>query len=244
MARISITFLFFILRTLIYGQELQYGLILPEKVEREGICCIYAPKEGFQVYARPGGTRTGVLTRNPDADNEYETYYQIYFVDGQTGKAEQLEIDPFREVGNRIWSVTYFERRDGFVRVYNTERNFWLSEQEIARKGFKLTEWQEFLADNTGYLTGFFAESPGLNLRTSPDADSEVIMAVRGVINQIIPTREHSGPWTRVKVIVHKENPCDTGLSKEDNIKEELEGWIKIVGDNGSPNVWYYPRGC
>ena len=244
MARILIALLFFSIHTRTLSQELQHGLIMPETAEREGICCIYTPREGFHVYARPGGTPFGILTRNPDTNNDFESYYNIFFVDGQNGKAEQLEIDPFREIGNKIWALTYFERRNGFVRIYTTERNFWLSEQEITRKDFKLTGWQEFLVDNSGYLTGFFAESPGLNLRISPDTDSEVIMPLRGVTNQILPTREHSGPWTKVKVIIHKENPCKTQLSKENNIQEELEGWIKIVGDDGSPNVWYYPRGC
>jgi hypothetical protein len=45
-------------------------------------------------------------------------------------------------------------------------------------------------------------------------------------------------------VIIHYEHPCRTNLSKEQNIKEKLEGWIKIVDDYGKPNVWFEARGC
>ena len=54
----------------------------------------------------------------------------------------------------------------------------------------------------------------------------------------------NEGPWTKVKVKKYREHPCTTGLSQNEIVEYELEGWVKIVDDNGRPNVWYYPRGC
>ncbi len=244
MAKLYLIILFLIFFTPVPGQVLQHGLIMPEQVEQEGICCVYSPKEGFSIYDRPGGAKTGILTRNIEQRIGFESYYQIYFVDAQTGKATQIGLDHFQEVGYKVWAVSYFERRNGFVRITDAAREYWISEREIDKHGFKLIEWQDFLSENAGFLTGFFANSPGLNLREGPDTDSLVIMALRGTTNQILPAKEHSGPWTKVKVIIYKENPCETNLSIERNIKEEHEGWIKIVDDYGKPNVWFYPRGC
>lgn len=236
--------LFLILNTQVSGQVLQNGLIMPKQTEREGICCVYAPEKGFSVYNKPGGEKIGILTRNIDQNYGGESYYQIYLVDGKTKKASQIELDNFQEIGYQIWAITYFERRSGFVRIINGKYNYWLNEREIDKQGFKLTEWQDFLSENTGYLMGYYAKTPGLNLREGPDTDSKIIRALRGVTNQIMPTREHTGPWTKVKVIIHKENPCRTNLAEDNNIQQELEGWIKIVDDNGRPNVWYNAEGC
>ncbi len=244
MTRIVTTLLFLTSHMLAYGQELQHGLIMPEKIETEGICCIFTPPEGFTVYERPGGEKTGTLTRNISEREGFESFFEIYFVDVNTQKATEITVDHFREVGYRKWALTYFERRNGFVRIIDRQYNYWLSEREIANKGFQLMEWQDFVAENPTFLQGFFAISPGLNLRESPTTESEIIEVLKGVRNRIDPTDEHSGLWTKVEVTIFKEDPCNTHLSKEKNIEQELEGWIKIVDDSGKPNVSFRPRGC
>ena len=244
MTKIIFTIIFWVSSTLAFGQEFQHGLILPEETENEELCCIYSPRQGFSVYGKPGGSRIGTLTRYTEENKNFDSYYQIYFIDGKSGNAARIALDDFQEIGYKIWAVTYFEKRNGFVRIIDEDYSYWLSEREIENHGFRLREWQEFLSDNAGYLMGFYAKSPGLNLREGPDTDSNVIMALRGTTNQILPQKEHSGAWTKVKVILLKEKPCETNLSEKNNIKEELEGWIKIVDDYGKLNVWYYPRGC
>jgi hypothetical protein len=50
--------------------------------------------------------------------------------------------------------------------------------------------------------------------------------------------------WVNINVKKYKEHPCVSELNENELIEEKFEGWVKIVTDNGLPNVWYYSRGC
>tara|TARA_R110002074_G_scaffold147405_1_gene298077 strand:+ start:438 stop:1169 length:732 start_codon:yes stop_codon:yes gene_type:complete len=227
-----------------YGQELQNGLILPEKNEDEEICCIYSPKNGFTVYDQPNGEEIGRLIRNVDQNVNDQSFYQIYFVDLKTKKETKIGLEHFQEIAYEIWAITYSEKRNGFVKIRYSNQDLWLKQSEIESVGFALVEWQSFLTDNVDNLLGYYANDLGLNLREKPKTASRIIRTLKGDTNQISPTNEHNGLWTKVKVIISKEHPCGTDLTEEENIIEEVEGWIKIVDDNGLPNLWYYSRGC
>ena len=229
---------------LTYGQVLQNGLILPEQSEDNEICCIYAPKNGFTVYAEPNGELVGLLTRSVDQNVGDQSSYRIYFVDQKAKTETQIGLEYFQEIGYEVWALTYSERKDGFVKIKYETQNYWLKESEIQKVGFSLVEWQSFLTENVDNLLGFYANDLGLNLREKPNTDARIITTLKGDTVQISPTKEHNGLWTKVKVVISKEHPCVTDLTEVENIIEELEGWIKIVDDNGLPNLWYYSRGC
>jgi len=225
------------------GQVLQNGLILPSASSKENSCCIYSPKDGFTVYENPGGLIVGKLTRDASKNQSEQSDYEIDFVDISTKSKTKVGRENFREVGYETWCVTYFERRDGFVRVVNEKSNYWLNEAEIQKLGFAVVEWQEFLSNNEN-LMGFYANEPGLNLREGPTKESRILKTLRGELYEISPTIEHNGLWTKVKIVKRKQHPCESSITEKDNIEYELEGWIKIVDDSGEPNVWYYARGC
>ena len=226
-----------------FGQVLQNGLILPTAANTENSCCIYSPEVGFTVYENPRGLIVGKLTRDVSKNQSDQSAYEIYFVDISTKTKTKLDLVNFREVDYEIWSITYFERRDGFVRVVNENSNYWLNEAEIQKLGFAVVEWQAFLS-NSKNLMGFSANDPGLNLREGPTKEARIIKTLRGDLYEISPTNEHNGLWTKVKIVKRKEHPCETTLTEKDNIEYELEGWIKIVDDSGQPNVGYNARGC
>ena len=234
----------FLTCTMAYGQVLQSGLILPNNYEDEGICCIYAPSNGFTIYDQPNGEITGKLTRNAAQNTDNQSYYRIYFVDDRNKTETQIELENFWQIGYEIWALTYNERQNGFVKLKIENQNLWLKESEVKNMKFELVEWQTFLSDNAGKVLGFYANEPGLNLREQPNTSSRIIKTLRGDLHEISPTNEHIGLWTKVKVIIMKEHPCETELTEEENIEEILEGWIKILDDDGLPNVWNYSRGC
>jgi len=243
MSRIIIIFAFFSFN-LTFGQNLQNGLIFPNKNEGEEICCVYMPKQGFEIYDHPDGELVGRLTKNVEQNAGDQSDYRVYFVDFKNKTETQIRLEYFQEIGYEIWALTYFERRNGFVKLRYDEKALWLKESDIQNEGFELVEWQSFLSQNLYRLLGFYANDPGLNLRERPNEDSKLIKTLRGDTNHIIPTNESSGHWTKVKVIISKEHPCGSELKEEENIIQELAGWIKIVDDNGLPNIWYYSRGC
>ena len=242
--KVIITIFFIFIIHLTFGQTFQNGLILPDKNEDEEICCIYSPKDGFKIYDGPNGKLIGILTRNVTQNTGDQSSYRIYFVDNQTNTEQLIELDNFQEIGYEVWALTYKQIKDDFVNLNIKNKNFWLKINDIQKDGFALTKWQTFLSNNVDNLLGYYANDPGLNLREQPNLNSRITRILKGDINQISPTKEHNGHWTKVKVIISKEHPCGADLTEKENIKEELEGWIKIVDDDGKPNVWYYSRGC
>ena len=81
-------------------------------------------------------------------------------------------------------------------------------------------------------------------MRALPSTDSDLILTFNGDLFEIAPTEQAEGNWVKVKVIKYKEHPCLSELNQEELIEQKFEGWLKLVDDNGSPNVWYYSRGC
>jgi hypothetical protein len=238
--------LFFLCLTtqFVIGQNKQNGLILPLNTKDPEICCIYSPKSGFKVFNSPNGKEIGILTRTIKTNTGAQAPYRIFFVDKVTNKVTQIDLNNFQEIEYEILSIKYFERRNGFVRIVNKSVDYWLSEKEIKDKGFKLSEWQQFLIDKSGHVLGYYAKDPGLHLRAKPTTESKILKKLVGDLFEITPTEECEGNWTKVKVRKYKEHPCVSDPTKSENIEYELEGWIKIVDNEGNPNVWYYSRGC
>ncbi|BDC99072.1 SH3 domain-containing protein [Persicobacter psychrovividus] len=225
-----------------YGQGFQNGLILPTQGFNQEICCIYSPKEGFNVYDNPNGEVVGRITRNVAQNVGDQSFYRIYHINHQTKAENQIDLKFFKEIGYEIWAIPYSQREKEFVKFSYSNQDLWLKQSEIEALGFKLVGWESFLMANMDNLLGYYAN--GLNLREKPNIDSRIIRNLKGETNQIVLTNEKNGTWTKVKIIIHKKHPCVTNLSEKENIIEELEGWLKIVDCNGLPNIWYYSRGC
>lgn len=231
---ISITL--FILGNSLFSQSLQSGLIFPTSVE-DVYCCIYVAKDGFKVYDKPNGKLIGSITSK---DNSFSAF----FIDNLTQNKSELSHEDLYQVGYEIYSIPFFERKNGFIGILNKKENYWLKESEVKSQSFEFVEWQRFLAENANEVLGFYANEPGLNLREKSTTDSKIIMPLKSDMQQIIPTNEHKGLWTKVKVIITKEHVCETSLSELENFVEIKEGWIKILDDGGMPNVHFYARGC
>ena len=229
-----------------HARNYQNGLILPDSPSgrEDAICCIYTPEEGFSVYGSPGGKLTGKLTRRGNAAVDEQFAYKLFFDHVSDGRVTEIDLSNLKQIGYQIWAISHLERRDGYVRVMGTRFDYWLSEEEIKRKGFKVENWQNFLHSHADDLLGYYANDPGLNLRIAPDPGSKILAVLKGELFEIIPSDQHDGPWTEVRVKKYREHPCRTDMGLDDILEFELTGWIKIVDDNGAPNVWYYSRGC
>ena len=229
-----------------FGQGFKSGLILPDFriVDENEVCCIFVPKDGFNVYDSPKGQKIGTFIRLTDSKQDDQAPYKLYLYKPEKKVRELFELSNFQEIGYEIWALTFIDRKDGFIQVIGNKSNYWLEEKEIAKKGFKTETWQNFLFEKVGDLLGFYAKDPGLNLREKPDTNSKIISTLKGDLFEITPTAENIGGWTKVKVKKYREHPCSSDLNEIEIIEFELEGWIKIVDDNGQPNVWYYSRGC
>ncbi|UCH66656.1 MAG: hypothetical protein JSW63_05905 [Ignavibacterium sp.] len=118
--------IFILITKFCFAQQYQNGLILPDfdKVEESEVCCIYSPKEGFTVFNTPQGDKIGTLTRMTESNKDDQAPYKIFFIDNATDTVKQIELSKFKEIGNETWVITYFERKNGFVRIVESNVDY------------------------------------------------------------------------------------------------------------------------
>lgn len=226
---------------ILFSQEFKSGLILPKSTEdwySEKYCCIISPDRGFSIFNKPKGKKIGNLKRK-NSSNE-QSKYQI-FISLNTSADQPFE--NYREIGYEIFAINFIASKDGFLKL-NDKTDLWLSQSEIEKQNFKPISWKDFLLKQNEKVLGFNANEPGLNVRKGPNSDSEVIGSCRGDLFEIKLTKEFSGNWGKVKITKYKEHPCQTDLEEKENIELKYEGWVKIIDDNGEPNIWSYNKGC
>lgn len=88
--------------------------------------------------------------------------------------------------------------------------------------------------------TEWYANEPGLNLRTGPSTNFEITATLKGDLWGISPTKETKGNWCKVTATHYREHPC---LGGDNLVIETLTGWIKLISDEQTPNVWNNGKG-
>ena len=194
--------------------------------------CLNFSSEGFTVY-NLDKEKTGRL----EASNDW---YSLYFINNSNVKTK---IGDFHQVGYEAYALVYKLQNDGFVEIGVNEQPFLLRIEEIETLGFKAVPWIQHLIRKCGYGR-CYAKTPGMNLRTTPSVDSDVIGLVHGDLFEISVMDDCNGNWCKVIVTKSKEHFCVTSLNDEDNLEYTKEGWMKVLDDDGSSNLFYYPRGC
>ncbi len=238
--------LFLSLSSISFSQTHQNGLIIPKDFHLDSFdnyCCVFAPVEGFNIYDGPNGNKIGKVIQKQQANLAISELYSIFLVNGKNPIYKNFN-KGLTEVGYELYAMSFFKAKAGFVKIYTKKSSYWLKVSELEQQGFKVSNWQDFLVANNKKLLGYYANKPGLNLRSEPTRDAKVLKTLRGDLFEIHLKKEAQGNWNKVKVIKYQEHPCKGHLTKDENIEYILEGWIKTIDDSGTPNVWYYARGC
>ena len=223
------TILTFIASGHLNAQGITNGLIMPD--EGFNICCYYIPSSGLKVYEQPNGKAVGELTLGTaDKNNEvYDASIQL------KDRKINFGYPNMEMVGYEIMAMTFKDAQSNFVKLQN---GYWLDINEITSKKLKLTSWMEYIINKD---TEWYANDPGLNLREYPSADSKILATLKGDLWGIKPSNEIKGNWCKVSVTHYRIHPC----SGEDNlIIKTFTGWIKLISDEETPNVWHYGKGC
>jgi hypothetical protein len=226
------------------AQTKEAGLLLPTvdslRYTNE-YCCILSPKNGFKLYNAPNGKVVGTLQLEI-RENDNQSPYFIYLT--TTEDKEQLATDNFKLIGNEIYAIPFYEKRNSFVRILVDKGNYWIAEKELNKIHFTAKSWINFLLEENEKVLGYYAKAPGLRIRKEPTTSSDLVEAIRGDLFEIKLSNEIKGQWCKVSVTKYKEHPCETDLEDKDNIERIIEGWMKIIDDNGDSNLWYYAKGC
>lgn len=230
MKHLLFTFTFLVVQ-LVNAQEIVNGVIMPTE-EFEG-CCVYIPNSGLTVYEKANGPEIGRLVLG-EQDNNREVYSAFLEVNGERIKFAYPNL---HMVGYEVMAMVYVDNKGEFVKTNN---GYWLKTEELRSKGLILTSWMDYLINKEDVL-GWYANDPGLNLRTEPSVKSEILATLKGNLWEITPTKETSGLWCKVFVKEYRKHPCS---GEEDLVIRTLEGWVKLLSDEQTPNVWNYGKGC
>ncbi len=213
----------------VYSQEFTTGLIMPNK--EFNVCCVYIPVSGLKIYNQPNGKTEGkIYLGKPDNNNEF--YIALI---QKNGIEKKLESTNFEMVGYELMALVFVDIESEFVKLTN---GYWISKEELKSKSLKLTSWMGYVI---GKNSEWYANEFGLNLRTGPSTDYKKIITLKGDLFGITPTNETKGKWCKVKVTQYRKHPC----SGEDNlIIKTYSGWVKLISEEETLNVWTYSKGC
>lgn len=226
-----------------FAQTFKNGLILTVTDNAkydDRFCCVLAPPEGFAAYDQPSGKIIGKIARVGNIKIDDQVPYHIYFITAN----KKIELENLESVGYEISALNYTDEVAGFVKITVPEKSVWLKISEIKKQGFQAVTWLNYLIKQSPEVLGYYANDPGLNIRKEPNAESEIIGSARGDLFEIKLSNETSGSWVKVTVIKSREHVCNTELSEKDNFEYKSEGWMKILDDDGAPNIWSYQKGC
>jgi len=211
------------------SQEFSMGLIMPDK--EFDLCCVYIPNSGLKVYDQPNGNPQGrIYLGESDSNNEfYEAHIKI------NGVNKSLEGTNFKMVGYEVMALEFIDLKSGYVMLNNS---YWIAIEELKSKHLKLTSWMDYVITKK---TEWYANKPGLNLREGPSTNYNKIITLKGDLFGITMTNETNGEWCKVNVNKYQNHPCN---SDENIILNTYSGWIKLISEEGTPNIWNYAKGC
>ena len=223
------------------------GLILPknflESNRRDSFCCVLFPDSDIYLYEKPGGKKVGKICRLGNL-NENENYFDSLYFKLKKQKPKLIGKDLLREVGFDTYCYGFDDVANGYVRIFTSYSNFWLSVYEVKKMEYSIVSWKDFILKTSGKLPGFFPKQEGMNLMSKPNAESKVITKMKGEEYVITPTGTCNGNWCKVTVKHYKKNPCIADKNDEPNLLKTFSGWIQIVDFIGNPLIWFYTHPC
>lgn len=228
------------------------GLLIPDfeklpELPRERFA--YAPAaSGWTVYQSPEGKPRGRLSRFcPTARYEDGNMRMFLLPNRNPNECGHITTENLHHLSDDTYVIPFFEKHGDFIRLFDAAKfsDVWVKIDEVATQNFQMVDWISYFVErrySPAHANG------GLNLREGPYADAPVILTVRGEEMDIFLIGYDDGfcegQWCKVKVIVHKENPCTTTIPEAQNRIKECEGWIKLIDDSGLPNIYINTKGC
>ncbi len=196
-------------------------------------CCIYIPATGLVAYNQPNGKQIARLELGP-SDSNGEVYKALVKTESQY---QELSTSSLYMVGYEVMALVYVDTQEGFVK---TGDGYWIKVEELESKGLAVTSWMSYLL-NKGDVLGWYAKHPGLNLRAAPTTDSNILVTLTGDLWAITLTKETEGYWCKVEAKEYRKHPCS---GEDDLVIRTLTGWIKVLSEEQTPNIWNYGKGC
>lgn len=138
------------------------------------------------------------------------------------------------------FAIIIYSISENFYEIKSESINFpiWLKKSDLSKNDLEYFIWNNFLLK---YQKHLYPLMP-LNLRSIPDKNGNKIAFVKNQRFEIILTGQINENWAKVNVNEYSDDEQDCGSNAK--VLNKYSGWLKITDDNGTPNVWFYPKGC
>lgn len=218
-----------------------FPMLLSAQSNEWGIGVLKLPYDNYKtinVYDCPNGKITSTLGLENSIDDL--GYQKITWRDGKHGGLRiHIPNNALIQIGYEIDGLVVKKETDGFLKIMYTEGDLiaWVSLVEIKKAGFIYYPWKQFMV-SSGQT--FFTTNYGMNVRQKPSINEPVVIMVKGDQFEIELTGKTKGLWAEVVIKEFDSVYCEA----PHQLINTFLGWMKILDDEGYPNVWFYPRGC
>lgn len=179
----------------------------------------------LNLYDAPHGTNTGTLGK--ESLDDHRLMWR------EEGPSLIIPPGAFQKINMDLFGLIVFQEQDGFIKIFskNGEQDVWISLIEVSQTQTIYRPWIKYM---TGTSAPLFALNYGMNVREQPDAKATKIVTAKGEKFNIEPTGRTNGLWAEVIIKEYDNDYC----SKRNLIKE-YQGWMKILDNEGYPNIWF-----
>ena len=175
-------------------------------------------------------------------DGEPHTWIVRGWVVRAEGAPEPIALRGMLETGYEEVSFVVLERMDGWlhVRYASAARDTeaaWVPECALDASPARLTfsTWSDWLLGD-GISPLFVRDNLPLTLHAEPSEASAGLASVTEA--DVLVPHEIRGAWMRVTLAQ------PSGYCFPDVVSASREGWVRWLGEERGPRLWYFTRGC
>ena len=210
----------------------------------------YIPARGLTLYDKPAGKAVAKLSRFCPVGKFTDGNMRMFILPhSDPNNCKHITLQHLHHLSDDTYVIPFYNNVSGYVKLFDDPMlgPTWAKIDEFESQDYRLVGWKEYYIERRG--SPAFANDPGLNLRESPYVDAKKIITINGDNMEITligfdGNEFCEGSWCKVKVKVYKQSQCTTSIPESENLVGTYEGWIKIVDDNGIPNVYINTKGC
>lgn len=224
------------------NSKLRAGVILHEQSEDEYLNGPKLLPAGINVYTHDGGDGFGVVSNGTVTKDN-----MIQFDDGSEYGLYDWESGAMMEIDYEFQCLRFQKLiSPEYVLVQTGNKDFYLSVNELEKKGYYLEGDGYWTTQKSGYVLGYY---PTETVNVFPEKDKygkqlltvshdgEGFFQVKDVVNF------RGDVWAEVDFVYHTSLPCE-GIEMDP--KPTVSGWILLYGGDNEDqlNLGFYSRGC
>lgn len=214
--------------------------------------CIYEgrgvnfPTDTFNVHDAPNGKIIGNITAKKIDDYLIKYFLTLNKKNKIIDISQYLNADDLIEIGYEDGCFKYYGEKNGFLKVFinHYAPGLWIRHADLKKHGYHAFDWKQYLlCMDTDTIVGFYPrveEGLKLELYDSSEENKKILTELYGDTYEIKLTGKVKGRLFEADVVLYDIDPC----GGDQTILKRWKGWVRAIGDDKSPNIWYFTKGC